>query len=255
MHLGGKTYHIQKMGALYMKKWIMKKLGIVNHAKESARIGQAIGEGIRIGVGKQRTIDDPVMMARIKSISKATDIDKEELIKQVATLNEVMGMDHSESLDALLHGIDIPGMTTEQAINGALENTTWSLDKTDMSTTSRDKVDHTNWGKSISASRDNHTIIDPMIQDIEKTVWDQQEKVLRSGKYEHPIHKDNHSALEWIDHQGQEFADAMVYRECLKQTISDVIEHINQAKSKTKNIEVHRELVHALERMERGGQS
>jgi hypothetical protein len=81
-----------------------------------------------------------------------------------------------------------------------------------------------------TVSRDNHTIINPLLKEVDQVIWNQQEKVLRSGKYPHPIHKDNHTALEWMDHQMSEFADALVYRECLKQTIDDVIYLINQAK-------------------------
>jgi hypothetical protein len=86
------------------------------------------------------------------------------------------------------------------------------MDKIDMSTVSTEPEEF----------KVSHTVIDPLLKEFEETVWHQQEKVLASGKYSNPIHKDNHTALEWMDHQMSEFADALVYHQCLKQTIMDV---------------------------------
>jgi hypothetical protein len=110
------------------------------------------------------------------------------------------------------------------------------VDKIDMST----------------VSRDDHTVIDPLLKTIEGTVWDQQAKVLASGKYPHPIHKDNHTAVEWMDHQMSEFADALVYHECLKQTIREVYELIDYAFQKSKDDQVDALLIQALNRLKRG---
>lgn len=146
--------------------------------------------------------------------------------KEMARQNEIYGQ-------ALAEGF------TEGIRNG--------LDKSDMSTMSSIKIDHTNWGKSIT--RDDHTIIDPLIQEFTDTVWAQQKKVLASGKYPHPIHKDNHTALEWIDHQMSEFADALVYHECLKQTIQDVKYLVHMASIKSDDPEVNAILDDILSRI------
>jgi hypothetical protein len=113
-------------------------------------------------------------------------------------------------------------------------------------------VNHTNWGKTTRQIRDDHTVIDPLLKTIEGTVWDQQAKVLASGKYPHPIHKDNHTAVEWMDHQMSEFADALVYHECLKQTIREVYELIDYAFQKSKDDQVDALLIQALNRLKRG---
>jgi hypothetical protein len=111
----------------------------------------------------------------------------------------------------------------------------YMMDKSDMSTMSASELIEGPFDGMAESEhgtmgiRDNHTIIDPLLKEFKDVTWAQQEKVLASGKYPHPIHKDNHTALEWMDHQMSEFADALVYRECLKQTIQDVANLIEQA--------------------------
>lgn len=79
--------------------------------------------------------------------------------------------------------------------------------------------------------RSNEGVIDAMILGFSEIVRHQQEKVLKSGKYEHPVHPLNHTAMEWVFHQREEIADAMVYQETLKQTIEEVVELIQKAKA------------------------
>lgn len=95
--------------------------------------------------------------------------------------------------------------------------------------------------------RDRHTIINPLLDEFKETVWEQQMKVLSAGKYEHPIHKDNHTSLEWLDHQMSEMADALVYHQCLKQTINDVIDILRNTKKLHDSMKIKRHIADALE--------
>lgn len=78
--------------------------------------------------------------------------------------------------------------------------------------------------------RDNHEVIEPLIEDLTETMWAQQEKVLQAGKYEHPVHPSNCNAAQWMRHQMEEMADALIYHECMIQTIEEVREEIKQAR-------------------------
>lgn len=78
--------------------------------------------------------------------------------------------------------------------------------------------------------RDNHDVIGPLIGDLTETMWAQQEKVLASGKYEHPVHPSNCTMNQWMRHQMEEMADALIYHECMVQTMEEVKEEIRLAR-------------------------
>lgn len=150
----------------------------------------------------------------------------EEKMKRIMADHEQKQLDHQMADLKKAFGIKSPSqemMKVGQAM----------MDTSDMST----------------VSRDNHTIIDPLLKEFKDVTWAQQDKVLASGKYPHPIHKDNHTALEWMDHQMSEFADALVYHQCLKQTIADAVELIRLAYGNSNDPQVDGYLLEALERL------
>lgn len=176
-----------------IKSWIRKRMGLQSYSEAWAETGEMTARGFAEGLSH--------------------------------CINDVTRED-DERMDEITRGMEqVAGIIRDHQEDGQKEG----VDKTDTSKNVHDvrtKVDHTNWGKS---SRDNHTIIDPLFESFERTVWDQQEKVLASGKYEHPVHRSNHTAVEWSDHQMDEFADALVYHQALRQTIDEAIKTVELA--------------------------
>jgi hypothetical protein len=182
------------------REWAREKVGIKNPAKE---MGKAVADGFTEGIKKKLEIKSP----------------SEEFIRMMGdqSIKDTTAFG-TQTVEASARVQKAFGISTDQAIELIQMAKDAGMDKTDMSTLS-------------TPTKDNHTIIDPLLNEIGQVVWDQQEKVLRSGKYEHPIHRTNHTAMEWMDHQMSEFADALVYRECLKQTIEEVAQAITLARS------------------------
>lgn len=106
--------------------------------------------------------------------------------------------------------------------------------------------------------RTNEQVVDSVIANTERVVRSQQEKVLASGKYEHPVHPENHTLKEWVGHQREELADTLVYLECIDQTNDEVIEmlgaviqYIDQGQHGT----ARQALIYAIHRLGGGGES
>lgn len=237
MHLDGSMYNDK---GEYTMNWIKKKLGIKSPSEEFVRM------------------HDTETLFGAQELDQETREELFETVEASNNLQKVFGISADQAEHVIKVGKNAGQKNTMDAVDAirhALEHTKWGVDKSDMSTVSTDQI-----GKHFEyVPRDNHTIIDPLIEEFTETVWDQQEKVLASGKYPHPIHRANHTALEWIGHQGQEFADAMVYRECLKQTIHDVIDlvelaqKINQEQIATPGTHlIDQTLRDALERLGKG---
>jgi hypothetical protein len=218
-----------------MKKWIMKKLGIKEQksiAEEWSELGKVASEGFIEGLKTGIPTKTKAVFTDDLFVDKA---DTKENVHDVRTTHD--------TFDSVKYAVE------------AMNNSRWYTpgvkdpDGPDTDEPFEPKTFH-------YEPRDNHTIIEPLIESFTETVWDQQEKVLASGKYEHPVHKDNHSAMGWVDHQMSEFADALVYHECLKQTIDDVFNAVRLAQianqeGMTKEM-VDEYLQYALERLRKG---
>jgi hypothetical protein len=46
-------------------------------------------------------------------------------------------------------------------------------------------------------------------------------------KYGSPVQSSDLSPIQWVDHAADEFVDALVYLECMKQQMQDAKEHLN----------------------------
>lgn len=217
-----------------MKNWIKKKLGIESHAKDQARISEEVAQAFLEGF--------------------------ENGMNKVDKLEHKWPCPFCDGTGSTSYG---PGLH-ENHMCGVCKGTGREYRESDAIDILKDvlkDVDKTDSVHDVQGVKNerNHTIIDPLLHEFESIVWGQQEKVLRSGKYENPIHRSNHTAMEWMDHQMSEFADALVYRECLKQTIEEVIqaiqmaERLNRAQSPSNTRDrVSHYLCSALERLGKG---
>lgn len=231
-----------------MKKWIKRMLGIRSECERHAEIGQWMAQGFADGLEKGMDKSDMSTLSTIYGqdcpFCEGTGI---TYFGQGLDEHHICGMCRGS-------GKEIPSSRAYLKIDPGVLAQLKEQAK-DAGQIISDKLKDTMWAKTETEQmighpkRDNHTIIDPMIKEFTSVVWAQQEKVLASGKYEHPIHKDNFPALGWIDHQMAEFADGMVYHECLKQTIQDAIDLIEKAYKKSTDEELDEYLVDALIRL------
>lgn len=101
-------------------------------------------------------------------------------------------------------------------------------------------------------------IVEGTIGEVERTIRNQQAKVLASGKYPNPVHQSNHTMHEWVKHQREELADSLIYLQCIDETNEEVIEmlgaviqYIDQGQHGT----ARQALIYAIHRLGGGGES